>query len=106
MAGPGAPIGNKNGAKVNRIFGDELRKVVAQDRAKLRQAAEELLKKAADGDLASIKELRDSLDGRPAQAIVGADGESLKFRLEAPWLKSVAKNRGWASTDTDPEGHS
>lgn len=65
----GAPLGNKNASKENRIFGDELRKVVAQDRAKLRAAAEKLLLAASNGDLAATKELRDTLDGRPTQAV-------------------------------------
>ncbi len=33
--------------------------------------AERLLDKAAEGDLAALKELGDRLDGKPAQAIVG-----------------------------------
>lgn len=65
----GAPKGNKNAVKENRIFGDELRKVVAQNRAKLRLAAEKLLDASAAGDLAATKELRDTLDGKPTQAV-------------------------------------
>lgn len=40
----------------------------------LDEIAETLLNKAKEGDLNAIKELGDRLDGKPAQAITGADG--------------------------------
>lgn len=78
----GAPLGNRNGAKENRIWGDELRKAVAQDkRAKIRRAIEKQMEAAADGDLNAAKELADRLDGRPAQAITGTDGGPLVIQV-------------------------
>ena len=66
----GAPIGNKNGAKKNRAFRDALDRANAQDEGKrVREAAEALLTSAANGDLLAIKELRDTLDGKPNQSI-------------------------------------
>ncbi|MEK6805123.1 MAG: hypothetical protein AABY95_00550 [Pseudomonadota bacterium] len=66
----GAPIGNRNGVKANRIWGDELRKAIAQDgRARVRKAIEALLDAAAGGDLAAAKEIADRLDGKPTQAV-------------------------------------
>ena len=73
-----APLGNKNAAKKNRVIGDTLRRVVAQNPDKLRAACEALLDKAASGDYGSFKELRDTLDGKPAQAIVGDDENPLR----------------------------
>lgn len=102
MASRGGQPGNTNAVKENRIFGDELRKVVAQDREKLRAAAEKLLLAASNGDLPAIKELRDTLDGRPAQLIAGHDGGALTFKLEAPWWQEVMTARGAESTDTAP----
>ena len=43
----------------------------------MRQIAEQLLTKAADGDMTAIKELGDRLDGKAPQAITGADGGPL-----------------------------
>lgn len=71
MSKRGAPIGNKNAEKKNRIVGEMLRKVALQNRAKLRAACEKLLDQAVDGDTQAFREFRDTLDGKPVQAIEG-----------------------------------
>lgn len=68
-----APLGNKNGEKKNRIVGDVLRRVAAQNPKKLRAACEALLDKAVDGDIAAFTQFRDTLDGKPNQSISGPD---------------------------------
>ncbi len=75
----GAPVGNKNAEKKNRIVGETLRKVALQNPDKLRAACEKLLDKAAEGDIHAFKEFRDTLDGKPIQAIegTGKDGAIL-----------------------------
>jgi len=66
----GAPKGNRNAAKESRIWGDELRRAIAQDdRKRVRQAIEKQLDKAAKGDLNASRELADRLDGKPAQYV-------------------------------------
>lgn len=67
----GAPDGNKNAVKRSRLVTDTLRKVAVQNPAKLRAACEALLDKAVNGDASAYKELRDTLDGKPIQAIEG-----------------------------------
>lgn len=47
----------------------------------LRKIAEALLDKAMERDLPAIKETRDTLDGKPPQAITGPDGGDLIVRL-------------------------
>lgn len=65
-----APLGNKNSRKENRIWGDELRKAIAQDgRKRVRAAIEKQLDAAAAGDLAATKEIADRLDGKATQPI-------------------------------------
>lgn len=71
----GAPLGNQNAVKAKRweqaiSRALELRSRRDQIEA-LDELAEVLLSKAADGDMAALKELGDRLDGKPAQAIVG-----------------------------------
>lgn len=62
--------GNRNAAKDNRIWGDELRMAIARNkRAKIRKAVEALLDKAADGDLKAMEMIADRTDGRPAQSV-------------------------------------
>lgn len=74
-----APVGNKNAAK-SRMFEQALIRAIKQRDLKegegetLRKICEALLDKAAQGELRPATEIRDTLDGRPAQAIVGADG--------------------------------
>lgn len=73
MPGPGAPLGNTNATK-NKVWIAALNRAVAQDDGiRLRAAAEKLLDLAVAGDVAALKELGDRLDGKVAQAIVGAD---------------------------------
>lgn len=65
----GAPVGNDNAAK-NKPWADAVRKAVVQaDGKKLAKIANALIDKAADGDIAAIKELGDRLDGKAHQTI-------------------------------------
>lgn len=78
----GAPFGNQNAVKENRRFSDTLNRAIAQDDSKrLRAAVEKLLDKAADGEPWALGMLGDRLDGKPAQAITGADGGNLKVEV-------------------------
>ena len=43
--------------------------------------AETLLTKCDEGDVTALKELGDRLEGKPAQAITGADGGDLIVRV-------------------------
>jgi hypothetical protein len=60
----------------DKPYRDALRMELAaagEDMKKLREIAKVHIEKAASGDLQAIKELRDTLDGRPAQAIEHLD---------------------------------
>lgn len=68
--GAGAPEGNQNSIKSNRLWAETIKRAVTQsDGERLRRIAEVLLTKAEDGDMNAIKELGDRLDGKAAQAI-------------------------------------
>ena len=70
----GAPIGNRNASKT-KLWEDELRRaILADDGKKLRAIAEKLMDKAAEGDIAAIKELGDRIDGKSVQPVgIGQD---------------------------------
>lgn len=95
----GAPIGNQNARKgkpwqaaINRAL--EKRSKVDQMHA-LDELAERLLRACDEGDITALKELGDRLDGKPAQAIVGADDGPIRFELLAPWMtQAVAERNG------------
>lgn len=64
-----APLGNKNAHK-GRMWHDALKRAIAQDDGvRLRQAAETLLDRAAEGEGWAIKELADRLDGKAFQSV-------------------------------------
>ena len=68
----GAPLGNKNSSKENRIWGKLVKKLAVQeDYARLHNVANALYDKAAEGDISAIKELGDRLDGKAEQTISG-----------------------------------
>ena len=83
----GAPLGNTNSSKSNRLWGDTIRRAIAQSDADvLRKIAEALLAKAAEGDMAAIKELGDRIDGKSMQAVElsGRDGEPIPVAVYLP----------------------
>ncbi len=68
----GAPKGNTNSSKDNRIWGKTIRKLAVQEGAKrMHRVAEALFKKAEEGDVASIRELGDRIDGKSQQEFTG-----------------------------------
>lgn len=68
--GAGAPEGNQNSSKNNRLWAETIKRAVTQsDGERLRRIAEALLVKAEDGDMTAIKELGDRLDGKAQQSI-------------------------------------
>ena len=73
----GAPLGNQNAANA-RIWKAAIERALEVrgrgDRmAALNELAEKLLARAEEGDMGALKELGDRLDGKPAQAIGGAE---------------------------------
>lgn len=66
----GAPEGNTNSSKNNRLWANTIKRALNQsDGEKLRRIAEKLLNKAEEGDMQAIKELGDRVDGKAIQAI-------------------------------------
>ena len=63
----GGQPGNKNGTK-NKPFLDALRRSIAQNPQKLRNAADKVLEKAEEGEPWAVKEIMDRIDGKALQA--------------------------------------
>lgn len=75
-----APEGNDYSSKNNRLWTNTLRRAIVQgDGEKLRRIADKLLEMAEEGNIQAIKEIGDRLEGKAAQAIVGADGGALQI---------------------------
>lgn len=89
----GAPTGNKNSSKNNRLWAETIRRAVVQaDPDRLRRIAEALLDKAEGGDINAMREIGDRLDGKSAQMIVGAgeNGEHVISGITINVVKSGA----------------
>jgi molecular chaperone GrpE (heat shock protein) len=79
-----APLGNKNSAK-GRLWADAIKRAVSRKHGGdlnhgLDTLAEKLIEAVSKGDLQALKEFGDRIDGKPAQAITGADGGPLETR--------------------------
>ena len=89
----GAPKGNRNASKENRLWRETIHRVITQNNSeRLRKAAERLVAEAEAGNVRALVELGDRIDGKVPQAIVGSDGGPLQVQ-EVPWLngRSLAR---------------
>lgn len=78
----GAPVGNTNSKADNRLWGNTIRRAIAQgDPDRLRRIADKLLHMAEEGDLGAVKELGDRLDGKPAQSLDVGNKNGEPFQL-------------------------
>jgi hypothetical protein len=79
----GAPLGNNNHKK-GKPFQDALRRAIAQNPQKLRNAAEKVLDKAEEGEPWAVNFLADRTDGKAVQAtsFEDAEGNNITQSLE------------------------
>ena len=86
MKRSGGQPGNQNARKENRLWADEIRKVLVQGK-KLRPLAEKLVSLAEAGDMSALKEIGDRIDGKPAQTVQADVGGSLTVKIEGNLAK-------------------
>jgi len=86
----GAPLGNTNSSKNNRIWANTIRKLAVQeDYRRIHAIAEKLFENAQEGDLGAIKEIGDRLDGKAVatQELTGPDGSNLPTGIGILFVK-------------------
>ena len=71
----GAPPGNQNAAKRNRILTDALKRELTQNPEDVLKIARKLIDRAIEGDAWAQSLIYERCDGKVPQAIVGDDGE-------------------------------
>jgi hypothetical protein len=80
-----APVGNQNAAKAKKWSAAIERALCKRYGKSLVDALDDLAGKFIEavekGDLAAFKEFGDRMEGKPAQAITGADGGDLTVKL-------------------------
>lgn len=92
--------GHKFSAKA-MLFDGALKRAIAQDDGKrLREAAEQLLTLAAEGEQWAIKELADRLDGKAAQAIEVNDNRDVTELSTREIFALVAAQRAAQTGDS------
>ena len=84
----GAPLRNDNHRK-GKPFQDALRRAIAQNPQKLRNAADKVLDLAEAGEAWAVKEIADRLDGKSHQStsLEDADGNSIINAIEVRFVK-------------------
>jgi hypothetical protein len=84
----GAPLGNNNHRK-GKPFQDALRRAIAQNPQKLRNAADKVLDLAEAGEAWAVKEIADRLDGKSHQStsLEDADGNNIINAIEVRFVK-------------------
>lgn len=100
----GAPLGNQNARKENRLWGETLRRAVVQnDAQKLRAIADKLVEMAEGGDVTAMRELGDRLDGKPAQQLVHSGDAENPVRLEKVVREVTRPASATPTPPSDPE---
>lgn len=88
----GRPKGEKSFAAMLRIAINEAGEKPGTTR--LRDIADALVTKAAEGDIPAIKEVADRLDGKVPQAVIGDEDNPLHFVAAITRTIVDAKNSG------------
>ena len=85
----GAPEGNTNSNKNNRLWADTIRRVLIQsDGERIRALAEALINKASEGDVSALKEIGDRIDGKSAQALTLGGDQDNPIEMVIKWQQS------------------
>lgn len=72
----GAPVGNTNGLKKNRMLTDALKRELTQNPDEVLAIARKLIESAKAGESWAQQLIHDRVDGKVPQAIVGDEDES------------------------------
>ena len=93
----GAPEGNNNSSRDNRLWRNTINRAIKQgDADRLRRIAETLLQKAEEGEAWAIKELGDRLDGKALQGheVTGTDGGPIENKWTVTFVNPTPKGDG------------
>jgi ribosomal protein L17 len=85
-----ANLGNAHSSKNNRLLNQTLNRVLIQeDGIKAREIVDALVTKAAEGDMAAIREVFDRFEGKAVARteLTGADGSALQILVGLDFVK-------------------
>lgn len=85
----GAPVGNTNGAKKNRLLTDCLKRELTQNPGDVLAIARKLIEDAKEGDSQARALLFERVDGKVPQPVVGDDDEAPVRTLSEILIRAV-----------------
>lgn len=88
----GAPIGNTNGAKKNRLLTAALKRELTQSPDDVTAIARKLIESAKQGEPWAMSLIHDRVDGKAPQPLVGGDDEDnpISLSLAVEYVKANA----------------
>jgi hypothetical protein len=92
----GAPEGNKNGAKKNRLLTDALRRELTQNPEDVRAIARKLIESAKAGEAWAQSLIHERVDGKVPQALIGGEEDDPPIKVTRIELVGLSGN------STDP----
>ena len=92
--GAGAPQGNQNSSKNNRMWAETIKREAIQKPERMRRIVEKLYDKAEEGDLAAMKEIGDRIDGKAVATteLSGIDGTQLPIGITVEYVRPDNKD--------------
>lgn len=100
IEGEGAPLGNANAAKRNRLLGDALKRELTQHPERVLKIVERTLTCAEAGEEWAQRLVYERVDGKMPQPLVGDDEEpAIRFGRVMRTIVDPANN----DTDAQPE---
>lgn len=92
--GAGAPEGNKNSSKINRLWADTIKRKAKQNPERMGRIVDKLFDKAEDGDLAAMREIGDRIDGKAVATteLSGLDGTQLPLGITVEYVRPKDKD--------------
>jgi hypothetical protein len=92
--GAGAPLGNKNSSKDNRMWASSIKRHAVQNPEKMGRIVNKLFEKAEDGDLAAMREIGDRIDGKSVATteLSGIDGSDLPLGITVKYVKPDSRD--------------
>lgn len=87
----GAPVGNQNGVKKQRLLTDTLKRELTQRPEDLLAIANKLIESAKNGEAWAMALIHDRVDGKAPQPIVGGNEEDdpIRHAHTVEWLSGA-----------------
>lgn len=85
----GAPVGNTNGTKKNRLLTDALKRELTQNPEEVKAIARKLIERAKEGDAWAQSLIYERCDGKVPQALIGGDDEDAPIKVEQILIRAV-----------------